>query len=209
MLSRCAYIESASKFRYLTLKLVLKPGKELVMKREEIIRLFPEINDIQDENLRNGVIKVWIYFWEKSGFENLEEAPFNPVVPGVSLVNHIKSVLHISLAIAEALERYHGIKVNRDRLIAAVLLHDVSKTVEYEHGKKSEIGKLFQHGFWGAHEAINFGLPVEIAHLIHTHPFNSPVEPAFLEGLILHYADFADADSLRFNEGVEPYLFKK
>lgn len=100
--------------------------------------------------------------------------------------------------------------MNRDLLVAAVLLHDFGKAFEYrESGKrivKSNIGEKFMHGFWGTHIALEEGASQELAHLITTHSFDSPPHSQLIEGIILHYADLAHADLLRFQKGMVTFL---
>lgn len=177
-----------------------------------VLSIFPEIKQIQSPALRQGVLKVWNLAISESGERNLDSVPFNPEVSGVSLVEHIQFVLKTALFIADQLEKAHGYKIDRDLLIAAALLHDLGKIFEYRRksGKfrKTDIGKFFPHGFWGTFLTLREGLPLELAHLVSSHAHISPVAPQLLEGIILHYADFAHADALRFSQGLETFLEK-
>ncbi|HXZ38960.1 MAG TPA: hypothetical protein VEL68_23225 [Thermodesulfobacteriota bacterium] len=51
-------------------------------------------------------------------------------------------------------------------------------------------------------------MPLDLAHLVSSHAHISPVAPQFLEGIILHYADFTPADALRFSQGLELFWEK-
>jgi putative nucleotidyltransferase with HDIG domain len=183
---------------------------------EEILRVFPAISQIQDPVVRDQVLRSWaraVKELKETGFGKLEEVPFSPDIPECSLPQHIDWVLEAALLMAELAESRTGIKVNRDLLIASVLLHDLGKAFEYErHAEKygrSEIGKKFMHGFWGAHVALEEGVSRELAHLISTHTQVSPVHPQTVEGVILHYADYAHADLLRMQKGMALFLAKK
>jgi len=181
-----------------------------MQKKIDFLSLFPEIKQIQSSSLREGVLKAWNLALKESGERNLFAVPFNPEVKGVSLIEHIQFVLKTALFITDQLEKAHGYKIDRDLLLASTVLHDLSKIFEYRRqGKKFEktnIGRFFPHGFWGAFLALREGLSLDVAHLVSTHAHISPLHPQFLEGVILHYADFIHADALRFNQGLKTFL---
>ena len=61
----------------------------------------------------------------------------------------------MALAVADAFERHHNLKVNRDYLIAAAILQDASKVVEFERSPDGEtvatdLGRFYPHAFWAA-----------------------------------------------------------
>ena len=174
---------------------------------------FPGIDEIAGQNMKAVVLKSWARAMSECEFERLEDIPFSVTDTGVNLVDHINWVLEAALSMASLLEKSMGVKVNRDLLIAAVLLHDLGKAYEYRStGKgfgKTEIGNGFMHGFWGAHVSILEGANLELTHLISTHCFVSPVPPRLLEGVILHYADLAHADLVMFQNNLPLFLAKK
>jgi hypothetical protein len=92
--------------------------------------------------------------------------------------------------------------VNRDLLIASVLLHELVEAFGYrKEGDtyiQSDIREKFIHGFWETYIALEERVPKDLAHLIGTHSKDSPMHPQFLEGSIFHYADLAHADILCF-----------
>lgn len=178
-----------------------------------IRKIFPEVDQISDLALKSVVLRSWSRALTECGFERPEEIPFSVAVTGVGLVEHIQWVLKAALAMACLLEDKIEAQVNRDLLIAAVLLHDLAKVYEYRRTEagwgKSKIGEEFMHGFWGAHVSLLEGAPLELAHLISTHCHGSPVPPRLLEGIILHYADFAHADIIRFQNKLPLFLAEK
>jgi putative nucleotidyltransferase with HDIG domain len=178
--------------------------------RKKVVKSFPRVKQIRDSDLREKVLSAWSRALEEGSFRRLEEIPFSVDFPKAKLFNHINWVMEVSLSIADLVEKRMKIAVNRDLLIAAVLLHDLGKAFESQKkGKKflkSEIGKKFMHGFWGAYVALEEGVSKDLAHLISTHSKDSPAHPKLLEGIILHYADFAHADLLRFQKGMELFL---
>ena len=174
---------------------------------EKIRKAFPMIKEIKDPGLQEKVLKAWTRALKEGSFKNLEDIPFSVEIPESNLVSHIKWVMEVALFISNIVEKKMGIFVNRDLLISSVLLHDLGKVFEYQKkGKKyvkSEIGKKFMHGLWGTYIALEEGVSQDLAHLISTHSKDSPTHPQLLEGIILHYADFAHADILRFQKGID------
>lgn len=76
-----------------------------------------------------------------------------PDMPDVSLINHTRSVACNALATAKVLQEVHGLSIDCDRLLAAALLHDAAKCVEYERKPngtygRSEVGKTFPIRTW-------------------------------------------------------------
>jgi len=181
--------------------------------RGKILEIFPTIEEIQDSELRGKVIKAWARALKEGSFKNMEDIPFSITIPEVNLVHHIEWVMEVALFIASLMEKSMGIFINRDLLIASVLLHDLGKAFEYQKKGnkyvKSDLGKKFIHGFWGTHVALEESVSKDLAHLIATHSKDSPLHPQLLEGIILHYADFAHADILRFQKGMETFLSMK
>lgn len=179
----------------------------------EILEIFPIIEQIQAPELREKVIKAWVRALREGSFKNLEDIPFSITIPEESLVQHIKWVMEVALFIASLIEKGMGISINRDLLIASVLLHDLGKAFEYKKKGnryvKSDIGEKFMHGFWGTFIALEERVSRDLAHLIVTHSKDSPEHPQLLEGIILHYADFAHADILRFQKGMQTFLSMK
>jgi 23S rRNA maturation-related 3'-5' exoribonuclease YhaM len=176
----------------------------------KILDTFPIIAEVQDSELRGKIIKSWARALREGSFKNMEDIPFSVAIPEAKLVDHIKWVMEVALFIASLVEKSMGIFINRDLLIASVLLHDLGKAFEYQKKGnkyvKSDIGKKFIHGFWGTHVALEESVSKDLAHLIATHSKDSPLHPQLLEGIILHYADFAHADILRFQKGMQTYL---
>jgi hypothetical protein len=161
----------------------------------DIKALFPELQMIKDEALRAGVEAVWQELWQASAYDSIEKVPSSPEIP-YPHVPHNRAVLALALAAADIFERFHGVAVNRDVLIAAGLLQDVSKLVEYQPEVDATgltaIGKGYPHAFWAAHVALEHGLPDSVCQVILTHTPNSPKFPDSLEGKILYYVDQID-----------------
>ncbi|NIS59898.1 MAG: HD domain-containing protein [Proteobacteria bacterium] len=179
----------------------------------QIVGIFPIIEEIQDPDLREKVVSSWARGLREGSFERLEDIPFSLAIPEASLVDHVRWVMDVALFIASIAEEKMGVSVNRDLLIASVLLHDLGKAFEYKREGdkyvKSDIGEKFIHGLWGTYIALEERVSKDLAHLIATHSKDSPDHPQLLEGIILHYADFAHADILRFQKGMQTFLSMK
>jgi len=161
-----------------------------------VLDIFPQIEQIKDVKLRQAVIEVWEELWARSPWSDIDAVPTSPEIPYPTRP-HNQCVLAIALAVADAFEQFHNVKVNRDYLIAAAVLQDVSKVIEYEpcpDGKAelSELGKTYPHAFWAAHLALQKGIPDAVVHVILTHSPQAPKFPSTLEGKILYYVDQLD-----------------
>lgn len=162
----------------------------------DLEEVLPEILEIRNEELRGQVAHVWQQLWSQSEWQALEDVPTSREIPYPNLP-HTRSIVQMALAVAAAFEQHHGVRVNKDVLVAAALLQDVSKLVELRPGangkaEKSERGSLLQHPFLAAHQAANAGVPDEVVHIILTHSPSSSAFPGSLEGKILYYVDQLD-----------------
>ena len=176
-----------------------------------ILKAFPLISEIRDENLKNMVIETWAQVWRESPYQDLTTAPNTSSALGGTqkLVDHIALVGTLALSMADAMERVYGPIVNRDVLIADVVLHDVDKLVMYERKENrvdgTELGKAIPHGNYGALVAFRVGIPREIVSTVLNHSvFSSKVDPTTLEGVLLRYSDHAAFQGDRILSGLPP-----
>jgi putative nucleotidyltransferase with HDIG domain len=170
---------------------------------EKITRVLPEIFEIKDGRLREQVARVWLALWELSGYRDITEAVFMPDMADVSLIAHTRSVARSALATAKVLGEVHGLRIDWDRLLAAALLHDAAKCVEFERKAdgsygRSELGKNLPHSYLVVEVGRQVGLPEEVCHLVAAHSPTSPVVPRYIEGAVLLHADLLDLDALAF-----------
>ncbi len=173
----------------------------------DVLEVFPEIEMIKDSSIREKTIRVWQILWDTSKWEDINLLPCSLHKSDCSQVKHNRSVVLMAVGVADSIEKIHGIKINRDYLISAALLQDVSKLIEYEpcfcenqHTTKairSDIGERFTHSFYGAHIALQVGLPNEIIEAILDHSPSSPSFPKTLIGKILFYVDQIDMAAIK------------
>jgi HD superfamily phosphohydrolase YqeK len=176
---------------------------------EALREVFPEIEQIQNPVLKRGVEEIWLEIAAEMPWNDLNEMPKNTKgEKGRSLVEHIRGVTQMALALCEVAKTMQGKPYDRDLLLAACLLHDVSKPVEYEPdpsastgengvrpGRQSAMGRSIQHAAYATHKIFEKKLPLELAHLVLTHTHASGMRGKTWEAAALFYADFADTDA--------------
>ena len=162
--------------------------------------LFPEVNELQQRLLASQVVQIWDEMWKESNWARIEDCPKGADVSEYKLVPHVRSVAQGCMAMARSVTANYQIPVQHDVLLAGALLHDASKLVEEDPAgsasKKTQLGKLIQHGAYTAHKALGLGMLLEIVHLIISHTRQSGMLPKTVEAIILHYVDYGDSDVL-------------
>lgn len=176
--------------------------------------LLPEVEQIQDQRLRDSVVEIWARAWESSEWKELDKCPKGTELPQTrTLVVHSRTVTQIGIGMCETLSLQNGLSISKDAVIAIALLHDVSKLHEFaktsEGSEKSEVGKKYQHGFLGAFWMQQAGMPPDLIHAVIAHTPLSAVVPQTQEAVIVHYADFADSDSLLLDAGLTLFCKRK
>ena len=180
--------------------------------RKEVQGIWPEIEWIEDADLREKVYATWEYTLEQSILtaEDLQSIPFTLLIKDcqVTFMEHKRAVVHIAVDSAKAMQRFFGDKlpINMDYLIAGAILIDVGKLIEYVKDGEAAVvgntGRLLRHPFSGVALAMRFGVPDEICHMIATHSKEGDLGKRTAESLIIHHADFMSfepfkADTLR------------
>jgi len=116
------------------------------------------------------------------------------------LVVHTYSTAKIALCLSELVEEVYGVKVDRDTVIAAALLHDLFKHITYNEvypGKyaSSKLGERLDHMSLIIGELYARRFPLDVIHAVAAHHGeNSPIEPRTIEALVVHLADNTDAE---------------
>lgn len=162
---------------------------------------------IRDESLRRKIIELLENpTVEIEGTRHLG-LPFNISPAGRShhhsyaggYIEHVISTANIASAMCTSVERIYQGKVNRDLVLAGVLLHDVFKTVTYsvsEDGSydSTRLGDYMDHLSLAISELVRRGFPLELIHIVASHHGDyGPVRPRTIEALICHLADLADS----------------
>ena len=169
---------------------------------QEVLALWPELEWIQDEDLREQTAKTWELALERSVLtvEDLNRIPFTLLCGPdlkVTFMDHKRSVVHIAKDAGNTINAmYHGeLPVNMDVVIAGAILADVAKLLEYildEIGNaiQGTYGKYLRHPFTGVSIAEECGVPAEVCHIIATHAGEGNLVKRTTEAYIVHHADF-------------------
>ena len=168
--------------------------------REAVRQLWPELDWIEDEKLREQVTNTWIRALELSPLdpEDLNRIPFTLLVPNcpTTFMEHKRCVVHIARKAAESMDEFMGraLPIDKDTVIAGAILADVGKLLEYESvgGKtrQSERGEFLRHPFTGVALAMECGVPDRICHIIAAHAAEGDLVRRSTEAYIVHHADF-------------------
>ncbi|MCF8374014.1 MAG: HDIG domain-containing protein [Bacteroidales bacterium] len=169
---------------------------------QEVYKLWPELNWIEDEGLRNVTTKTWELALEKSVLtpDDLNRIPFTLLCGPdlkVTFMDHKRSVVHIARDAGQKInDMYHGeLTCDMDVVIAGAILADVGKLLEYEleaNGKaiQGNYGKYVRHPFSGVSLAEACGVPAEVCHIIAAHAGEGNMVKRTTEAYVVHHADF-------------------
>jgi 7,8-dihydroneopterin 2',3'-cyclic phosphate phosphodiesterase len=161
---------------------------------------------IKNEELRKKVVeflkdpKLSHKEFEKYPRMKIEEAgsvftvagPHGAVSVERDVLNHTVALVDLCLKVAENMENYYGIPINKDNLIAAGILHDITKIFEWKKGKQGfeHTGILLDHTMLGVAELYCREFPEGVIHIIASHFGESgPTPPRNFEALIFHHCD--------------------
>jgi len=169
---------------------------------KEVYDLWPELNWIEDEGLRNKTAKTWELALERSVLTpaDLNRIPFTLLCGPdlkVTFMDHKRSVVHIVRDAGNKInEMYHGeLPVNMDVLIAGAILADVGKLLEYVLDKNGNAvqgtyGKYLRHPFSGVSLAEEANVPPEVCHIIAAHAGEGNMVKRTTEAYLVHHSDF-------------------
>jgi putative nucleotidyltransferase with HDIG domain len=175
------------------------------MLRDEVRRIWPELEWIEDEELRGKTTDCWVRAFELSPLEprDLARIPFTLKVPDcpVSFLAHKRLVVHVARDAAVKVGEFFGdaMPVDLDVLTAGAILADVGKLLEYEPdgsggARQSDRGKYLRHPFTGVSLAMECGLPDAVTHIVATHAGEGNMVARTAEAWIVHHADFMTFD---------------
>lgn len=180
---------------------------EKTISEETVIKLWPEINWIENNDLRQKVIECWKYAIAQSVLapQDLESIPFSLLLKNsnITFMNHKRTCVQLAVKMAKIMKTNFGqeINIDMDTLIAGAILIDIGKLLEYEirDGKlvTSNAGKLLRHPFSGVGIADRFGIPSEVQHIIATHSKEGDLGMRTVESIIVHHADFVSFDPFK------------
>jgi putative nucleotidyltransferase with HDIG domain len=172
------------------------------MKHDDVYTLWPELEWIEDEDLREKTAATWRLALERSvlSADDLHRIPFTLLAGPdmkVTFMAHKRAVVHIARESGLKIREFFGdeLPVNMDTLIAGAILADVGKLLEYvldEEGNavQGTYGKYLRHPFSGVSLAEACGVPPEVCHIIAAHASEGNLVKRSTEAYIVHHADF-------------------
>jgi len=170
--------------------------------RKAALELWPELDWIRDEDLREKTCMVWEKALEKSvlGPGDLKRIPFTLLCgPNlkVTFMEHKRAVVHIARESGLKIREFFGdeLPVDMDVLLSGAILADVGKLLEYEldehrNAVQGSYGKMLRHPFSGVSLAESCGIPPEVCHIIAAHAGEGNMVRRSTEAYIVHHADF-------------------
>lgn len=176
--------------------------------RDAVRKMWPEIEWIEDAQLREQVTRTWELALERSALtpEDLETIPFTLLLKDckTTFMEHKRCVVHIARNSAKAIQELMGgsLSIDMDTIVAGAILADVGKLLEYEIGpdgksRQSALGSLLRHPFTGVALALECGVPAEVCHTIAAHSGEGDMITRTPEGWIVHHADFMAFDPFK------------
>jgi putative nucleotidyltransferase with HDIG domain len=171
------------------------------MLRREVERIWPELEWIDDDELRKRTTDCWVRAFELSPLTpaDLERIPFTLKVPDcpVSFMAHKRAVVHVARDAGRTVREFFGdaLPVDMDVLLSGAILADVGKLLEYESdgdggSRESLRGRYLRHPFTGVALATECGLPDAVSHIVATHAGEGNMVARTTEAWIVHHADF-------------------
>ena len=167
---------------------------------DDVYKLWPELEWIKDEALRNQTAETWALALKHSKLNanDLNEIPFTLLVKDcpVTFMEHKRAVVHISFTAAKVMQKYFcdNLPIDLDVVISGAILADVGKLLEYDKkdGKSvvSDYGKYIRHPFSGVGLAMQCSVPDKVCHIIATHAGEGDLFKRSTEAYIVHHADF-------------------
>jgi putative nucleotidyltransferase with HDIG domain len=175
---------------------------------EQAYQLWPELDWIRDNDLREKTALTWALALERSVLSpaDLNTIPFTLLCGPdlkVSFMAHKRCVVHVAKEAGDKMNQFfkEDLPVNMDVLISGAILADVGKLLEYElqDGKslQGKYGKYLRHPFSGVSLAEQCGVPPEACHIIATHAGEGDMVKRTVEAYIVHHADFMTFEPFR------------
>jgi len=176
---------------------------------DEIVKLWPELMWIKNEDLREKTARTWELALERSVLtaDDLQKIPFTLLAGPdlkVSFMAHKRCVVHVAKESGDKMNEFFGndLPVNMDVLLAGAILADVGKLLEYEMGPdgksfQGKYGKFLRHPFSGVSLAEQCEVPADVCHIIATHAGEGDMVKRTVEAYIVHHADFMTFEPFR------------
>jgi len=186
----------------------VNPADFMPATARDVEKLFLRIRELTD-SMKNGHLReLFALYWKDEDFcDAFKRAPAAKRMHHAYIGGLLEHTVSMALLADRIAGHYEGI--DRDVLIAGVILHDAGKTREFLYDSRidySDQGRLVSHIVISV-EMLNEklrelpgfppALAVVLKHLIISHhgerEFGSPEPPKTIEAVLLHYIDEIDA----------------
>jgi len=160
--------------------------------KEEIRRLLPQFDFVEDVALKDTALSIWLEACSKADWDSLEAIPFGPGYDPIraGFLHHVAAVTEYSYAVAKAYNKLEAIPVNVDYCVVGALLHDVCKIVEYSAaGGRTAWGTRVSHAIYGVALCEKYNIPLEITHIVASHTSKLGMPAKSPEAIIVAKAD--------------------
>ena len=149
--------------------------------------LSPEITQIEDAGLADKLATAYATALSETEFTSLDQMRCSGMVglqhiPWLTQSHHLRGVGRLTHLLASEMNQLYEddqkrIDLDLDLALVAGLAHDLGKPFFYdpanierwEQNKATTGQPPFRHTFYGAHLALQAGLPIEVAHVIACH----------------------------------------
>jgi hypothetical protein len=171
------------------------------MQSREMKEALPEVDEIESEELRKRVLRVWELGFSESDYETLENVPWWPPlenelnVTNTTTVDHVREVTRLVIGMVDSLASL-GYTIDRDISIAGALVHDISKFVELSGDDLGEFAEWLPHPHYAVHMLAAVGFSPHLQHIALSHSSLSSVEPRTIEARIVQAADELIIDAM-------------
>ncbi len=170
----------------------------------QVREAYPELEHIEDDDLREKVVEAWRLGLERGGWQHVEDVPYAWNIHEVTNVEHVRGVTKIALESAEIQREFHGADPDVDVIVAACLLHDVGKCYEYvdfvdaetlvDPDRETYATEEIPHSISGYALAHEVGCPLEVQRAI-PH-FLGEVPTRTLEAELVKSANSASSNAI-------------
>lgn len=171
--------------------------------RAQIAEELPEIAEIADAALRNGVVEAWALAMARSSFASIRDIPPSGNPGSMTLIkgdqtDHIRGVTRLAMRMADEMAATNpGLGMSRDIVVAGGICHDVGKPWEFDPENRARWEAApratglpsIRHPGYGVHLCLTAGLPEEVAHIAGAHSGEGELLIRSLECTIVHLAD--------------------
>jgi len=109
------------------------------------------------------------------------------------VIEHTVALTELCIKTIDTFKKNYGLKLNKDFLIAASILHDLMKVFEYKRDKSGELeptGIMLDHTMLAVAELYAHDFPEEVIHIVASHFGEAgPTPPRTFEAVIFHQLD--------------------